>query len=84
MSLWKTPEYPGAPVRYLRLKRNNRVGFISISLHGDFALIMHALPDVECKPEWRATSYAADEVFERFVAAAYETGWQNWTGAENG
>lgn len=30
------------------------------------------------KSEWRSSSYAADAVFDQYVKAAYDAGWQNY------
>jgi len=89
MSLWTEPKYPGDAVRILLLKRGDETGDVRIQQYGRQALVATFLPghsfccpgdtpktEPECS-EWCTNSFRADEVFDTYVAKAYEEGWQN-------
>lgn len=91
MSLWVKPEYPGAPVRILNLKRGDELGDIRIQggITDRTVKVCSFLPGVEeCSPgdtpkvwpeksEYVTNNFAADQLFDQYVGEAYEEGWQN-------
>ena len=78
MSIWTEPRYPGDAVRILLLKRSDELGSIAIKQYGQTILVGSRLPDTRPeKHEWCASSFAADEVFDKYANEAYADGWQN-------
>ena|ERR1035437_9452853 len=83
MSIWTEPKYPGDEVRSLMLHRADEISVISIRQYGESVLVGSYLIDGRPKAwaemhEWCSSSYAADEVFDKYVAEAYAGGWQNY------
>lgn len=90
MSLWTEAKYPGDAVRIQMLHRDGELGDIRIQLYDGQAHVCAFLPG-QCtmspgdtpktapeKSEWATSSFAADELFDRYVREAYADGWQNY------
>ena len=83
MSVWNEPQYPGDEVRSLMLHRAGEISVISIRQYGESVLVGSYLIDGTPKAwaekhEWCTSSFAADEVFDKFVGEAYADFWQNY------
>ena len=88
MSIWTEPKYPGDEVRSLKLRRMGEIIVISIRQYGtsgaDVLVGSYLIersgtpPKWAEKHEWCSSSYAADGVFDKYVAEAYAGGWQNY------
>ena len=91
MSLWR--QYPGDAVRKVMLRRRGEIGTVCIQHDGGAAhvrvcsflpgVIEHyssgATPKVVPeKQTWCMSSFAADEVFDKYLGEAYEDLWQNY------
>lgn len=91
MSLWTEPKYPGDAVRKVMLHRYGEIGDIRIQfVSRGLVKVCSFLPgETTCMPgdtpktwpeksEWCTSSFAADEVFDKYLGEAYEALWQNY------
>jgi len=92
MSLWTEPRYPGDAVREVMLHRRGEIGAVCIQHHGGAAhvRVCSFLPGVSmCSPgdtpktipekqTWCTSSFAADELFDKYLGEAYKEFWQNY------
>lgn len=88
--LWTEPKYPGDAVRIQMLHRGGVIGEIRIQHYGKKVRVGAFLPGrVVCSPgdtakvepdqhKWCTSSFAADEVFDKYIQEAYADFWQNY------
>jgi hypothetical protein len=90
VSIWTKPKYPGDAVRIVMLHRNGEIGDIRIQQYDNHVTVGTFLPGViECSPgdtpktrpeksETCVNSFLADDIFDRYLAEAYEEFWQDY------